>query len=55
MRRRSSGWLAGLQRLTGHSSENNAVAYTYYQIVFPTLRGADEALMQIAEVELIGE
>jgi len=32
----------------------NAVAYTYYQIVFPTLRGEAEALMQIAEVELIG-
>jgi hypothetical protein len=33
---------------------NNSVAYTHYQIVFPTLRGANEALMQIAEVELIG-
>jgi len=32
---------------------NNAVAYKYYQIAFPTLRGAAEALMQIAEVELI--
>ena len=32
----------------------NAVAYTYYQIVFPTVRGADEALMQVSEVELIG-
>ena len=32
----------------------NSAAYTHYQIVFPTLRGADEALMQIAEVELIG-
>ncbi len=34
----------------------NTVAYTHYQIVFPTLRGANETLMQIAEVELlIGE
>jgi len=33
---------------------DNAVAYAHYQIVFPTLRGADETLMQIAEVELIG-
>ncbi|NQV34631.1 MAG: hypothetical protein HQ515_18200, partial [Phycisphaeraceae bacterium] len=32
----------------------NAVAYTHYQIVFPTLRGASEALMQISEVELNG-
>ncbi|MCP4451101.1 MAG: hypothetical protein GY809_06545, partial [Planctomycetes bacterium] len=32
----------------------NAVAYTHYQIVFPTLRGAAEALMQISEVELNG-
>jgi len=32
----------------------NTVAYAYYQIVFPTLRGAEEGLMQIAEVELIG-
>jgi hypothetical protein len=31
----------------------NTVAYKYYQIVFPTLRGDAEALMQIAEVELI--
>ncbi len=35
-------------------SDNN-VAYTHYQIVFPTLRGADETLMQIAEIELIGQ
>ncbi len=34
---------------------NNDVAYTYYQIVFPTLRGESQALMQIAEIELIGE
>jgi F5/8 type C domain len=34
---------------------DNDVAYAHYQIVFPTLRGAAEALMQIAEVELIGE
>jgi len=33
---------------------DNDVAYTHYQIVFPTLRGESEALMQIAEVELIG-
>ncbi|NQV35366.1 MAG: hypothetical protein HQ515_21915, partial [Phycisphaeraceae bacterium] len=33
---------------------SNSVAYTHYQIVFPTLRGENEALMQIAEVELIG-
>ena len=33
----------------------NTVAYQYYQIVFPTLRGATETLMQIAEVEFIGE
>ena len=33
----------------------NTVAYTYYQIVFPDLRGAAETLMQIAEVELLGE
>jgi hypothetical protein len=32
----------------------NTKAYTHYQILFPTLRGAAEALMQIAEVELIG-
>jgi hypothetical protein len=31
----------------------NTVAYKYYQIVFPTLRGAAQALMQIAEVELL--
>jgi len=31
----------------------NTVAYKHYQIVFPTLRGANETLMQIAEVELI--
>jgi Concanavalin A-like lectin/glucanases superfamily len=34
---------------------DNDVAYAHYQIVFPTLRGESEALMQIAEVELIGE
>jgi F5/8 type C domain len=33
----------------------NTVAYAYYQIVFPTLRGESETLMQIAEVELLGE
>ena len=32
----------------------NTVAYTHYQIVFPALRGASEALMQISEVELSG-
>ncbi len=32
----------------------NTVAYKYYQIVFPTLRGASESLMQISEVELVG-
>ena len=32
----------------------NSASYTHYQILFPTLRGAAEALMQIAEVELIG-
>jgi len=32
----------------------NTVAYTYYQIVFPTLRSESEGLMQIAEIELIG-
>ena len=34
---------------------DNDAAYTHYQIVFPTLRGADETLMQIAEIELIGQ
>jgi Concanavalin A-like lectin/glucanases superfamily len=34
---------------------DNEVAYAHYQIVFPTLRGESETLMQIAEVELIGE
>jgi len=33
---------------------DNDVAYTNYQIVFPTLRGESETLMQIAEVEFIG-
>jgi len=33
---------------------DNDVAYTHYQIVFPTLRSESETLMQIAEVELIG-
>jgi hypothetical protein len=33
----------------------NAVAYKYYQVVFPTLRGTAETLMQIAEIELLGE
>ncbi len=32
----------------------NSTAYTYYQIVFPSLRGSSESLMQIAEVELLG-
>ena len=31
----------------------NTVAYQYYQIVFPTLRGETETLMQIAEVEFL--
>jgi len=34
---------------------DNDVAYTHYQIVFPTLRGKSETLMQIAEIELIGQ
>jgi concanavalin A-like lectin/glucanase superfamily protein len=34
---------------------DNDVAYAHYQIVFPTLRGESETLMQIAEIELIGE
>jgi hypothetical protein len=34
---------------------DNDVAYTHYQIVFPTVRDEGEPLMQIAEVELIGE
>ncbi len=44
-------------RFTQNETEiefGNTAAYTYYQIVFPTLRGASESLMQIAEVELIG-
>ncbi len=32
----------------------NATAYRYYEIVFPTLRGPAETLMQIAEVEFLG-
>jgi len=32
----------------------NTTAYTHYQILFPGLRGANQALMQIAEVELLG-
>ncbi len=32
----------------------NAVVYAHYKIVFPRLRGATEALMQIAEIELLG-
>ncbi len=32
----------------------NTVAYKFYQIVFPALRGQSETLMQIAEVEFIG-
>lgn len=43
--------------LSGRSSlypVENTVAHKYYRIVFPTLRGAGETLMQIAEVELIG-
>jgi len=31
----------------------NSVAYTYYQIVFPSLRADNDGLMQIAEVELL--
>jgi len=34
---------------------DNDVAYAHYQILFPTLRGESETLMQIAEIELIGE
>jgi len=34
---------------------NNTVAYQYYQILFPSLRGEGEALMQIAEIELLEE
>ncbi len=34
---------------------DNDVAYAHYQIVFPTLRGESQTLMQIAEIELIGE
>ena len=33
-------------------SFENAAAYKYYQVLFPTLRG--DSLMQIAEVELLG-
>ncbi len=32
----------------------NATAYRYYQVLFPTLRANNDGLMQIAEVELIG-
>jgi hypothetical protein len=32
---------------------NNTKSYTHYQLVFPTLRGATETLMQIADVELL--
>ncbi len=32
----------------------NTVAYTYYQILFPTLRANNDGLMQIAEVEFLG-
>mgnify|MGYP000142831050 CR=1 FL=1 len=32
----------------------NTTAYRYYEIVFPTLRGPAETLMQIAEVEFLG-
>jgi len=35
-------------------SFENDVAYKHYQILFPTLRGPTEGLMQIAEVELLG-
>jgi len=35
-------------------SFDNDVAYKYYQVLFPTLRGPTEGLMQIAEVELLG-
>ena len=34
---------------------DNDVAYTHYQIVFPTLRGKSETLMRVAEIELIDE
>ena len=34
----------------------NTVAYTYYQVLFPTVdRSNNDGLMQIAEVELLGE
>ncbi len=32
----------------------NTTAYTYYQIVFPTLRSDNDGLMQIGEVEFLG-
>jgi hypothetical protein len=34
---------------------DNDVTYAHYQVMFPTLRGESETLMQIAEVELLGE
>mgnify|MGYP005847803077 CR=1 FL=1 len=46
-------WPRFTQNVTPIEFEN-AVAYKFYQIVFPTLRGATQTLMQIAEVELIG-
>ena len=49
----AADWPRFTQNETAIEFSNNA-AYTHYQIVFPTLRGANEALMQIAEVELIG-
>ncbi len=33
----------------------NTTAYAYYQILFPTVRDANQGLMQIAEVEFIGQ
>jgi hypothetical protein len=35
-------------------SFDNDVAYKHYQVLFPTLRGPTEGLMQIGEVELLG-
>lgn len=33
----------------------NSTPYTTYRLLFPTLRGPDVSLMQIAEVRLIGD
>ena len=49
---------AALPRFTQNSTAivfENAVGYTYYQVMFPTVRDAGSAnSMQIAEVELLG-